>query len=646
MSTRQIEAILSLSCLLSASLVAPGCQALLSRPHSHRVAGGHRRRRRPLVPIAPAIASTCPPSARAAQGAGGGASAGDEDEDDEALLRSVDASTLRDLCEQHSLPASGTKEEMLARLRGFAREQADLDRERRRGRTQRVEANLEGKARHTIVEEEGFAVSEEDEEEAGYFYYAAPETEDEKRKKEEDRRKRLQLAIKKSQSHITAPPPPENVKVNEKGERVVTLYSTTDKNDLTGVTSSAPQSDMSMENARYQERSVKDNHPEESLVGGPFGDNSGSRRKKADANKLEEAKEAVREVLRNLLATTGAPAFQDSYEEGDELTPNEFSSPYGFTGFQPERISPDLLSRSSAALRTDNGGALKEVLDEYELQAIGHDGMAADDVSKGGGHYREVTKVGSFLEGFRKAEERRVARETSTILLDRLVREGVKGLDSLLAGMVREGSEVDYVNGEVGAGELNGALVRYLEEAIREQEKRVKNAPSAGEKNNDINLKNAPVSAEEGDVVEMAWNITRGDDGTIVETIDPGDPAVSQVLREELEKTTGDYTQAGIQGNRLQEGDSTLLDMMTVQEKMLLLLKLLRDRVKVEAMVGNDAHARNLRVLAYCLKAGNEEEREKLILEELGNSLDVSASIVSFIVILFWHCFCLCLARG
>merc|ERR1712087_787422 len=38
--------------------------------------------------------------------------------------------------------------------------------------------------------------------------------------------------------------------------------------------------------------------------------------------------------------------------------------------------------------------------------------------------------------------------------------------------------------------------------------------------------------------------------------------------------------------------------------------------------VGNDAHARNLRVLAYCLKARNEEEREKLILEELGNSLD------------------------
>eukprot|EP01083_Nonionella_stella_P136125 414046_1 len=61
---------------------------------------------------------------------------------------------------------------------------------------------------------------------------------------------------------------------------------------------------------------------------------------------------------------------------------------------------------------------------------------------------------------------------------------------------------------------------------------------------------------------------------------------------------------------------------MTVQEKMLLLLKLLRDRVKVEAVIGNDAHARNLKVLAYCLKAANDEERQQLILEELGNSLD------------------------
>jgi len=88
---------------------------------------------------------------------------------------------------------------------------------------------------------------------------------------------------------------------------------------------------------------------------------------------------------------------------------------------------------------------------------------------------------------------------------------------------------------------------------------------------------------------------------------------VKQMLRDELEKT--------------KEGAGVMTDSlatMTVQEKMLLLLKLLRDRVKVEAVIGNDEHARNLRVLAYCLKAANDEERHQLIFEELGNSLDVS----------------------
>lgn len=62
---------------------------------------------------------------------------------------------------------------------------------------------------------------------------------------------------------------------------------------------------------------------------------------------------------------------------------------------------------------------------------------------------------------------------------------------------------------------------------------------------------------------------------------------------------------------------------MDFKEKMLLLLKLLRDRVKVEAVVGNDQHARNLRILAYSIKAANDEQRQQLIQEELGGSMDV-----------------------
>ena len=77
------------------------------------------------------------------------------------------------------------------------------------------------------------------------------------------------------------------------------------------------------------------------------------------------------------------------------------------------------------------------------------------------------------MDGFRKSEERRVARETCTLLLDRLVKEGVAGLDQLLASMPKENDDTSRMLG-VGAGNeagvLNSALIRYLDEAIREQE--------------------------------------------------------------------------------------------------------------------------------------------------------------------------------
>jgi hypothetical protein len=545
----------------------------------------------------------------------------DREESDEQLLEEVDISTLQNLCEQYSLSSSGTKQEMLQRLREFAKEQAEAEQRRRKGRAARVEANLEGKARHTILEEDFIAQSEdvdEEEDTSGYFYYAAPETEEDKKKQEEERRRqRLKLKkqqLAKSQSHLTSPPIPEDIKPNEKGERVVTLYSTTDKNDMTGVTAQTPFADLSMDTVGYQQRSIGTDQPEQSLIGGPFGDTSGSKRKKADADVAEKAKEKIREVVRSLLATTGAPAFQDDYEEGDDmLAANSFSSPYGFTGFESDRIPPETLSSSSSALRVQNGAVLKEVLSEFEIDAIGHDGMAADDKSKGGGHYREVEKVGSFLDGFRKAEERRVARETATMLLNRLVKEGVKGLDELLSGMLREGEEPNYGEDSDQIGQLNGALVRYLDESIREQELRVKmqKVEPNPRKSNEI--------IEVEDEMDMMWNVTRGVDGTIIETIDPNDPSVGKMLQDELRKS--EHTDTRRQEEQLRS--------MTVQEKMLLLLKLLRDRVKVEAVIGNDAHARNLRLLAYCLKAGSDEERQTLINDVLGNSLDVSSSLSS-----------------
>ena len=542
------------------------------------------------------------------------------EESDEQLLEEVDISTLQNLCQQYSLSSSGSKQEMLDRLREFANEQAEADQQRRKGRTARVEANLEGKARHTILDEDFVTEGDDidDEDTSGYFYYAVAPTEEEKKKEEEERR-RQKLKLKKqqmakSQSHLTSPPIPEDIKPNEKGERVVTVYSTTDKNDMTGVTAQTPFADMSMDSAGYQQRAIGTDQPEQSLIGGPFGDTSGSKRKKADADVAEKAKEKIREVVRSLLATTGAPAFQEDYEEGDDmLETNSFSSPYGFTGFESDRIPPETLSSSSSALRVQNGAVLKEVLSEFEIDAIGHDGMAADDKSKGGGHYREVEKVGSFLDVFRKAEERRVARETATMLLNRLIKEGVKGLDELLSGMLREGEEPNYGEDSDQIGELNAALVKYLDESIREQELRVKmqkTEPSPRKQNEVIEIE---------DEMDMMWNVTRGADGTIIETIDPNDPSVGKMLQDELRKSEHTDTQR-------QEEE---LRSMTVQEKMLLLLKLLRDRVKVEAVIGNDAHARNLRLLAYCLKAGSEEERHTLIKDVLGNSLDVSSCLSS-----------------
>jgi hypothetical protein len=483
------------------------------------------------------------------------------------------------------------------------------------GRRGRVESNLEGKARHAI--EEGDTLDDDnadDDEMEGYFYYATMETETTRRKEEEERRRSSSSATalkKKSPSSITSPiTNPDNIVPNAKGERVVTIYDTTEKNDLTSMTMQPSVADFSLEGASNALRSRQRRPGGDAANDFTIDGTANLRRGSADdPERFQAAKTEVYELVTNLLATTGAPAFLDDDEDDDVggMTDiNSFASPYGFVGFNPDRIPPDVLSSSSSALRADGGRVLKEVLSDFELRAIGHDGFNADDRSKGGGHYRIVEEIGTFLEGYRKAEVRRIARETSSMMLERLVKEGVRGLDKLLAGMVREGDTdlSDGLRALSEGGELNGALVRYLEEAIRSQEQRVKREPP--------NIMAGGV-ANVGDESDVMWNVTRGEDGTMIETIDPNTPAVKRLLREELEKTRDS---AGV-------AEETLLT-MTVQEKILLLLKLLRDRVKVEAVIGNDSHARNLRVLAYALRAANNDERQALITEELGYSLDVS----------------------
>lgn len=233
------------------------------------------------------------------------------------------------------------------------------------------------------------------------------------------------------------------------------------------------------------------------------------------------------------------------------------------------------------------------------MQAIGFDGMKGDDKATGGGHYLEVTKVGTFLEGFRKAEVRRRARETTTMLLDRLVSGGVKDLDQMLMTMTKGGEDTSE------SGELNDSLVRYLEDAVRDQEKKVELL--FGEQGT-LALKTDDAAAEDTkDYLVGMWNVTTDEDGNVVESLDPNDPEVRMALEQELRANA-----------RKKQGSAP-----TDPAKQLLnLLMLLRERVKAEAVFTNDEKGRNLRMLAYCLHAEDEREREKIIVDNMGNNLD------------------------
>eukprot|EP00978_Attheya_sp_CCMP212_P038695 scaffold194420_cov55-Attheya_sp.AAC.1 len=183
-------------------------------------------------------------------------------------------------------------------------------------------------------------------------------------------------------------------------------------------------------------------NPEDGLVGGPFGDTSGSVRRKESTKELEEASEVVRDLVMSLLAMTGAPGFQDEFNDGVvPLSENDqrpaVQSQFGFVGFDASRVPTELLNEASSPIRAGNGDVLRDVLSEMDIQAIGHDGLNGDDVEQGGGHYREVQKVAAFLEGYRQAEVRKMSRETASLLLDRLVTEGVNGLDFMLATMTK-----------------------------------------------------------------------------------------------------------------------------------------------------------------------------------------------------------------
>jgi hypothetical protein len=554
-------------------------------------------------------------------------SAHDETLNDADLLNEVTKDMLKDLCKQADVSTKGTKEEMLARLRAFAEKQAEIDKERRQKQKERIELGVDedqgnGKAKHKILNSE--ALEDNDDELDGLFYFSLPGQVPESQNK--TLAKITTTTIDKSSINpqnsqygtITAPPPPPGVEPNEDGEIVVTTYSSTDQNDLTGIAAqqaaaSGNEQAMAGGYSRTDAIGANADNPENTLAGGPFGDQSGNRRKKATDKEFDEACGVITELVYSLLSITGAPGFQEEFSEGvtpfmteeekegfESSAKQSSSVKVEFVGFDPSRVPTQLITQASVSLRVGNGDALRKVLNEAEMQAIGFDGMKGDDKATGGGHYLEVTKVGTFLEGFRKAEVRRRARETTTMLLDRLVSGGVKDLDQMLMTMTKGGEDTSE------SGELNDSLVRYLEDAVRDQEKKVELL--FGEQGT-LALKTDDAAAEDTkDYLVGMWNVTTDEDGNVVESLDPNDPEVRMALEQELRANA-----------RKKQGSAP-----TDPAKQLLnLLMLLRERVKAEAVFTNDEKGRNLRMLAYCLHAEDEREREKIIVDNMGNNLDV-----------------------
>jgi hypothetical protein len=516
-------------------------------------------------------------------------------EADDDLLDTVTKAQLQDLCSQLDLKTTGTKLAMLQRLRQHASQQAELEHERTMARTQRVEEGSDDpKQRYEIVDESDrdYAMEEEDEDEEdddGFFYFNTPEpvnTTGTDTLTPLSSQTRKEHTIGTDGSAIAAPPPP--VEPNEDGERVVQIYSTTDQNDLTGIQAAQP--------GQGGGDAMSNSAGAESTTPQPWDMDQSATRSGATEQEMDQAKGQVIELCQALLAMSGAPAFRGFAEDLESLP--TFEAPKDFVGFNPGQVSTELLTSSSQALRTGRGQVLQDVLRDFEMQGIGQDGMAGDKIESGGGHYREVTKVRAFLEGYRRAEVRRLARETTALLLDKLVVEGVGGLDLTLATMTRSSDDTsDY------AGELNDSLLDYLNDAIRQQEKKVDQMVKA---KMDA-LAADPSVHQEHDPVDGLWNVTTNEDGQRVESIDPNDPAVQQVLQEEYNR------------NELlteKQGDSA-------PEKLLLLLTLLRQRMEAEAKFAPDEKGRNLRLLAYCLQVSTDGEREQLIMNDIGNSLDV-----------------------
>ena len=521
------------------------------------------------------------------------------------LLKSVKKQELVDLCQRMGIrDTKGTKEELLQRLQTHAATVATANEARQRERRRRVEsgcAEENPKERYEIVTSPLDIEEDEDEDDdEDFIFYHAPEAFPDDDDKEKESKPKAPSYI--SQAAVTAPPPP--VEPNEKGERVVKVYSTTEQNDLTGIAASQPGQ------TAFSSDALTTSAPSSQQQQQPW-DAQDMNTRSTSSKQEEKAKEDILELVQNLLSMTGLPAFyfHDDDDQMRTLAPQTYT-----TGFDPSAVDTAILRQHSMALRTGRGAVLQDVLRTFEYQAIGQDGLHGDTTTSGGGHYREVAKVAAFLEGYRRAEVRRVSRETTVLLLDKLVVEGVQGLDMTLQTMTRSGDDTSHVGGE-----LNDSLLEYLSDAIRQQEKKV-DALVAARWDKAPPPQVEPTTLHENDdtddVLDSLWNVTTTEDGQRMESLDPNDPKVKAALEDELVRQEIAETLA------LERKAPSKPE--TAPEQLLLLLTLLRERIKAEAVFIPDEKGRNLRLLAYCLQLTTDTERRQLMSKELGNSMDVS----------------------
>ena len=520
----------------------------------------------------------------------------DDDMDDETLLKKTPKKQLVELCEQFGLSTKGTKTVMLQRLREYAQEQAENERQRLLKRRKTVEEGTgDEREKFEIVEDSVVDVGDDEEEEI-FFYYESkvPDGDDDKKNAKDKKKKVSPKQVTSSQGFVTAPPPPD-IEPDENGERVVTVYSTTEQNDLTGVAAAQPG-----QAASFDPLTSTTSDP----IDAPW-DTNNPRKADTTTSEMDSAKDAVKEVVQTLLAMTGLPGFQPDSEDMPSLRRSSYQSSMDFTEFDPANVPTELLEGASRNIRMGRGSVLRDVLREFELRAIGDDGTAIDNVERGGGHYRQVSKVRSFLEGFRRAEVRRLARETATLLLDKLVSEGIEGLDVSLGQMARSSDDTADE-----AGELNDSLLEYLDDTIRQQEKKVEQGIDTTGKI--VEFEKAMTNEESQDEIENLWKVEDSEEGERIETFDPNDPENQKALAAEYKKATEDSSESAIRP----------IVPSSAPEKLLLLLKLLRERVKIEAAFSHDEKSRNLRVLAYCLQLRTDDLRKELIIKEFGASLD------------------------